>query len=161
MRPGCEDFHTFHGRDLYVYLGARLAAGIIHFDDSGPLISKNIALLDYQKARLTDNHTIEGIVMKVEIPFGNIATNIPFRLLKGLYGQKEISFLNVQIKHGNQVKYNHNLPFVKSFGFAGKSDALAYADSSGFIGLAVNSGSFAKKYNIGFGRSWKVTLSVE
>src|SRR5450631_3898110 len=38
-RPGSEDSHTFHGRDVFVYTGARLAAGVIGFDQVGPLLA--------------------------------------------------------------------------------------------------------------------------
>jgi len=31
-RPGSEWSHTFHGRDVYSYTGARLAAGVISFE---------------------------------------------------------------------------------------------------------------------------------
>ena len=33
---GSEDVHIFHGRDVYAYCGARLAAGIIDFEGVGP-----------------------------------------------------------------------------------------------------------------------------
>lgn len=160
-RPGSEEFHTFHGRDLYVYFGARLAAGIVHFADSGPLKTDEITLLDYQKPRLINNQTIEGTVMKVEQPFGNLVTDISSGLLRDLSRQKEISDLYVQIKHDNQLKYNHKIPYVKSYGYAGKYHTLAYTDSSGLIGLAMNSDSFAKKYNIHSGRSWKIMLTID
>lgn len=159
-RRGSEQFHTFHGRDLYVYMGARLAAGLIDFADSGPLISGSITLLDYHKAKLINNQTIEGTIMKVEQPFGNVVTDIASGLLTDMSGQHDISSLNVIIKHDNQLIYKHKVPFVKSFGYAGKFEAHAYSDSSGFIGLAVNSDNFAQKYNIKFGAMWKVTISI-
>ncbi|MBA5845475.1 SAM-dependent chlorinase/fluorinase, partial [Escherichia coli] len=28
--------HTFHGRDIFAYTAARLAAGVINFEDIGP-----------------------------------------------------------------------------------------------------------------------------
>src|SRR4030042_2275100 len=157
-RPGSEDFHTFHGRDLYVYIGARLAAGIVQFDETGPLFSVDIALLDYQRARLTNKQTIEGTIMKVEQPFGNLVTDITAGLLDGLSEQKELQVLKVQIKHDNQTIFNDKIPFVKSFGYAVQSGSLAYIDSSGVIGIAVNSDSFAKRYHIHYGNSWRITI---
>jgi S-adenosylmethionine hydrolase len=36
-RPGSEESHTFHGRDVFAYTGARLAAyAATHKIDSGP-----------------------------------------------------------------------------------------------------------------------------
>jgi len=34
-RPGSDDSHTFHGRDVFAYTGARLAAGVITFEQVG------------------------------------------------------------------------------------------------------------------------------
>jgi len=37
---GSEDFHTFHGRDVYSFTGARLASGTITYEEVGPLIRR-------------------------------------------------------------------------------------------------------------------------
>ena len=50
-RPGSEDSHTFHGRDVYSYTGARLAAAIIDFEAVGPLLESDIVRLSYQKPK--------------------------------------------------------------------------------------------------------------
>ena len=34
--PNSGESYTFHGRDIYAYTGARLASGIISFDQTGP-----------------------------------------------------------------------------------------------------------------------------
>lgn len=46
--------HTFHGRDVYSYTGARLAAGVISFEEVGPLLESKVILLDKAQARLED-----------------------------------------------------------------------------------------------------------
>ena len=38
-RPGSDESHTFHGRDVFAYTGARLAAGVIRFDEVGPSLA--------------------------------------------------------------------------------------------------------------------------
>jgi S-adenosylmethionine hydrolase len=105
-RPGSEDFYTFHGRDLYAYIGARLASGIVKFDKTGPLFRGDIILLDYQRAWISDDKVIKGTIVRVEEPFGNLVTDITAGLLGELTGQKEIQFLNVQVKHDNCLIYN-------------------------------------------------------
>ena len=35
---GSSESHTFHGRDVYVYKGARLASGNVRFDELGSVI---------------------------------------------------------------------------------------------------------------------------
>src|SRR5215470_4851759 len=37
-RAGSAESYTFHGRDVYAYTGARLAAGVITFEQVGPLL---------------------------------------------------------------------------------------------------------------------------
>ena len=34
--PNSGESHTFHGRDIFAYTGARLASGVIQFEDIGP-----------------------------------------------------------------------------------------------------------------------------
>lgn len=160
-RPGSEEFYTFAGRDLYAYTGARLAAGIIGYNETGPLHSGDIVLLDYQRARFIDNKKIEGTIVKVEQPFGNLVTDITSVMLRELSGSQEICDIDVQIKHDNHLIYKDKMPLRKSFGYAGQADPLVYIDSSGLIGMAVNGDSFAKKFNIHYGNSWHITISID
>src|SRR6202158_3716097 len=37
-RPGSDDSHTFHGRDVFAYTGARLASRAIRFEQVGPSV---------------------------------------------------------------------------------------------------------------------------
>src|SRR5690625_2845006 len=39
--PNSGESYTFHGRDIYAYTGARLAAGIIRFEDVGNELSNS------------------------------------------------------------------------------------------------------------------------
>lgn len=41
QRPGSSESHTFHGRDVFAIVGAKLAAGVIDFADVGPLLATN------------------------------------------------------------------------------------------------------------------------
>ena len=43
---GSDDFHTFHGRDVYSFTGARLASGTITYEEVGPLLDPRVAPLD-------------------------------------------------------------------------------------------------------------------
>ena len=52
-RPGSEDSHTFHGRDVFAYTGARLAAGVISFEQVGPLAKpQSLISIAYRKVSL-------------------------------------------------------------------------------------------------------------
>src|SRR5687768_8875001 len=45
-----DSSYTFHGRDVYAYTGARLAAGVITFDQVGGKTLKDVFKIKYQKA---------------------------------------------------------------------------------------------------------------
>jgi S-adenosylmethionine hydrolase len=49
-RKGSEESHTFHGRDVFAYTGARLAAGVISFEQVGPLLApQTLISIPYRK----------------------------------------------------------------------------------------------------------------
>lgn len=56
---GSEKSYTFHGRDVYAYTGARLAAGKIKFEEVGPELPVELVKIPYQRASL-ENGLIRG-----------------------------------------------------------------------------------------------------
>src|SRR5205085_11805155 len=58
-RKGSEKSYTFHGRDVYAYTAARLAAGVIGFEQVGKLLPKEVVNIPYQKA-IIENKKIKG-----------------------------------------------------------------------------------------------------
>ncbi len=80
--PNSGESHTFHGRDIFAYTGARLAAGVIQFEDIGPSVdpSKVIAL-PLKNSKIVDE-VITGNVDIIDRPFGNLWTNISRNNLK-------------------------------------------------------------------------------
>ncbi|MDE1455773.1 SAM-dependent chlorinase/fluorinase, partial [Bacillus paralicheniformis] len=74
--PRSGESHTFHGRDIYAYTGARLAAGIVSFDRIGPEVSTDsIVKLPVMEAYI-ENDWITGTIDILDIRFGNLWTNI-------------------------------------------------------------------------------------
>jgi S-adenosylmethionine hydrolase len=66
-RPGSGSSYTFHGRDVYSYTGARLAAGVIRFDQVGPLLPKQqVVIIPYQRAVLADG-VIRGTIPVLDV----------------------------------------------------------------------------------------------
>ena len=49
-RAGSEKSYTFHGRDIYAYTGARLAAGKITYEQVGPVLEPKVISLPYERA---------------------------------------------------------------------------------------------------------------
>src|SRR6201999_3866032 len=97
-RPESRDSYTFHGRDVYSYTAARLAAGVIRFEQVGPLLAKQeVMSLPYQKAVMAGG-VIKGTIPVLDVQYGNVWTNIP----SGMFGKMGVAFgdmLLVKIMH--------------------------------------------------------------
>ena len=160
-RAGTNKLNTFHGRDVYAYTGARLAAGIISYEEVGPSLPPEVVRLDYQRAIVQDNDTVLGNLVHVEIPFGNLVSNIPTGLLlaQGLR-EDDTAQVQVTLTHSGTVVFDEKIPYASSFGFVPEGEPLLYSDSLQTIGLAVNSASFAKIYHIGAGADWGIRIRV-
>ena len=148
-RSGSGDFHTFHGRDVYVFAGARLAAGVITFEQVGTELSSPYIQLPFHQPEKTDSNNIIGTILKIEYPFGNVVTNIPQLLVREVLGEGvNESLVKVVITEGENTKFDAEIPFTKSFGYVEKGNALAYIDSSARLGVALNQGDFARSFEI-------------
>ena len=77
-RAGSEASYTFHGRDVYSYTGARLAAGVIGFEGVGPeLDPAKIVTVPYTHAGFApEAHAVFGGIPVLDPQYGNVWTNI-------------------------------------------------------------------------------------
>jgi S-adenosylmethionine hydrolase len=80
--PGSSESHTFLGRDLYAYLGAKLASGQLGFEEVGTALD-SIVRLEVPAPRL-ENDVVWGAIPVLDINFGNVWTNVPKALLEQL-----------------------------------------------------------------------------
>jgi len=155
--PGSEKFHTFHGRDIFAYDAGRLATGKVNIKDIGFKMEDPIITLPVQKA-VVKYKAIEGMIIKVEYPFGNICTNIS----RSLCDELEISggdLLQLEIFESDGLVHKGDLPFVNTFGEVNKESPIAYIDSSNRLGLAINMGNFSRDYKINAGLSWLIRIT--
>ena len=156
-RPGSEKSHTFHGRDVYVYVGALLAANKINFSKIGRPLTDSIKLIEFPGSVITDDNNVTGFITKIEDPYGNIVTNVvldQFEKLKLDPGKEP--FLQVEISYKERVIFNQHLKYTFSFGYERHGAPLIYSDSEQQIGIALNGENFADKYEISSGPNWKV-----
>jgi S-adenosylmethionine hydrolase len=156
-RSGSELSYTFHGRDVYAYTAARLASGVINYDQVGKEVSPEIVKIPYQKATASGNKII-GTIPILDIQYGNIWTNIPSELFKKL-NVKPGKLLQVAIFHKKQVKYKGIMPYTETFGAVKKGNPLAYLNSLLQVSFALNMGSFATRHHIESGSDWTVEIS--
>jgi S-adenosylmethionine hydrolase len=150
--------YTFHGRDVYAYTGARLAAGVIDFEQVGKRLPDSVISIPFQPA-IKNGNTIAGMIPVLDIQYGNIWTNIPDSLLRSLPAAPGDS-LRVTILHNDSTVFNQLLPFVHTFGDVPEGKPMAYLNSLLQFSVAINMGNFAATYSIQSGPGWKVKISL-
>lgn len=155
-RPGTEWSNTFHGRDVYSYTAGRLAAGVITFEQVGPLLEPTVVKIEYPPARL-ENGTATGMIYTSRGHLGNTASVID-RFTFAKLGVKEGDDVVVTIRHDDKVVWEQTVPFARTFGDVPLGKVLLFINSTGNVALAVNQGNFADIFGIDAGRTW--TLSV-
>ena len=155
--PGSERSHTFHGRDIFAYLGARLAAGIVKFEEVGPTRGTALVRLEVAAPR-RDGARLQGMVAMIDRPYGNLWTNIPASLVDSA-GLVVGDTVVVRITNGAREIFNGRVPFVESFGHAAIGAPVMYLNSLLDLAIALNQRNFAERFRVSNGPAW--TVSVE
>jgi S-adenosylmethionine hydrolase len=147
----------FHGRDLFGYCAARLASGIISYEEVGPTYPiEEIVVHEIQEPLLKPGKA-EGIFEISDPNFGNLWSNIPVEdFLNNGFAYGDI--LKVAIYHGNDLIYQEKVPFAKSFGYVKKGEAVIYTNELMKVAIATSMGNFMDTYQVDFGQDWKVKL---
>jgi S-adenosylmethionine hydrolase len=156
-RPGSEWSATFHGRDVYMYTGARLAAGMITFEQVGPSRGAQYVALPVSAPQLA-SHSVTGTIITLDQPYGNLWTNIDTTALHAL-GIRPGDRVRVRIMKGTAAVWSDIVPLVRTFGDVPVSKPLLYVNSLDRLALALNEGNFAKRYSIGSGTEWTLEIS--
>ncbi|KIO75809.1 hypothetical protein TH53_18510 [Pedobacter lusitanus] len=158
-RKDSEKSYTFHGRDVYSYTGARLAAGIITYEQVGAELPKQVVEIPYQKATL-ENGVWKGNISVLDVQYGNIWTNIDSELIK----QAKIKYgdvLHLKIFHQGKKIYEGDAPYSQTFGAVAEGKPLSYLNSLLQLSFALNQASFAEVHHIASGHEWSVEVTVK
>jgi S-adenosylmethionine hydrolase len=156
-RPGSGRSYTFHGRDVYSYTAARLAAGVITFEQVGPGLPKQVVSIPYQKPVFEDG-TLKGTIDIHDVQYGNIWTGISEDLVKKL-NPKYGDLLHLKIFKKDKLVHASDVPYSETFGSVPEGKPLAYLNSLMQLSFALNMGSFAGTYKIGSGADWSVEVT--
>jgi hypothetical protein len=137
---------TFHGRDVFAPVAARLAKG-------EPLDSFGEEVEDIVRLPIGEPQekggAIRGEVLCVDV-FGNVITNIPRSLLARAninYGGR----IRVKLK-GRELE----MPFMQSYGFVREGELLALIGSEGYLEIAVNRGSASERLRVAGGEKVEI-----
>jgi len=150
-----EDVAIFHGRDVFGYCAAKLASGLITYEQVGP----SYPVEDIVSAPIHDPDLSNGIVtgiFEINDPhFGNMWTNIPLSLFTEA-GFEYGDHLKMTIRNQGRVVYDEKTLFHQSFGYAKKGEVMIYNNELMKIAVAVSQGSFSDRYGCEFGPDWTV-----
>ena len=159
-RPGSDDSHTFHGRDVFAYTGARLAAGVITFEQVGPsLPSQTLVTIAYRQPQRIGSK-VSGIIPVLDVQFGNVWTNIP----KALFDQLHVGLgtaLHVRIYHNEKLQVETIAPYQRTFGEVPIGKPLVYINSLLNLAVALNQRSYAAAHQIESGPDWSIEFSQD
>ncbi len=155
--PGSGESYTFHGRDIYAYTGARLAAGIIDFAGVGPEVDPASVVELPMDEPVLDGDWIRGDIDVLDVRFGSLWTSIPRELFLQL-GVKHGDFVEIKIQNGARLVYRNSLIYARSFADAFVGEPLVYVNSLDRMAVAINQGDFARAYNVGTGAPWTIAV---
>ena len=130
---------TFHGRDIFSPAAAHLAEGW-DYTIAGPEVPQLVRLTP--KTASIDSKGIAGEIIGLDDPFGSLISDI----------SKE-DFENLGYTLGDKVTLQLNkkpvtLPYAKTFMDVRVGEPLLYIDSRGRVAIALNQGSYSKKFGI-------------
>ena len=155
-RKNSEKSFTFHGRDVYAYTAARLAAGVISFEQVGRELPPTVVTIPHEQARFEDG-VVYGNVQNSDGNYGNIWTNVD-RAVFGKLGAALGDRLNVRILKSGKEVLNLEVPYVTTFGQVEIGKPLLYMNSLDSVSLAINQDDFSKHYGVGSGPEWSVQI---
>ena len=128
--PGSEDVHIFHGRDVFSYTAARLAAGVIELDEVGPEYPVN----EIARIRLTDVESrlgkgwAEGGAFNFDLPYGSARINVRNRDFQQVAGFSYGDLVRVRVIDGERVVYEGEGRYGRTFGDVEDREAQLVGD---------------------------------
>lgn len=154
---GSENVHIFHGRDVYAYTGARLASGVITFEEVGPKIDVESVNCHPINDPIISKDKLEGTLEIVDAHFGMLWSNIPFSELETINVNFD-DYVEAKIFFKGSEVYSKKVLYGKSFASVSRGEDLIYNNEIGNIAIATNLGNFAEKYNLKAGIDWTLSL---
>ena len=128
--PGSENCYIYHGRDVYSYTAARLASGIISYEEVGPAYPVDEIVIH----TLTNVETVvrkgyaHGGFYDMEKSFGCLRVNILTKDFQEIGGFRYGDKLHLVISDGKKALYDGICYYDKTFGLAPKGEAFVCGD---------------------------------
>jgi S-adenosyl-L-methionine hydrolase (adenosine-forming) len=127
---------TFHGRDIFAPVAARLAAGEALASGGAPLAPTELVALELPRARIQDGVLVSHAVYVDR--FGNIELDA---------GHDQISAAGLKLGRGAVIG-QHEARYVRTFADAPTGELLLYEDSGRMLAVAVSHGDAAERLGV-------------
>lgn len=152
-----ESVNVFHGRDIFAYCGARLASGVISYEEVGPAypVEEMVRHAVYQ-AEVREGYA-KGVIESRD-PYGTAETNIlnkEFAVTGFQYGDP----LDITIRRDGEEIFHEKTVYAKTFGDVAVGETLVFQDLASYISFGINEGSFFKKYGLEDGRVYNIEMT--
>lgn len=152
-----QESYTFHGRDVYVYTGAKLASKQITFEEVGQSLGTNITKIEYQKAKY-ENGVFYANIPVLDIQYGNVWSSLPRKLMLD-NGVNMGDTFNVKIYNYSELVWTGDVKLVNTFGDVPENENMAYFNSELNFSVAVNMGNFSERYKVYSGPNWSMEIT--
>lgn len=157
--PSTRGTSVFAGRDVFGYTAARLASGIISWEEVGPAYPiDQIVTFDVPSPTATDC-CVSGIVEICDPNFGNAWSNIGWEML----GQAGMGFgdqAHVRVAHQERIIFEQDVAIAQSFGHVPKGHPVLYCNEVMNVALALSQGDLCHTHGIGFGTEWAMRIEA-
>lgn len=130
---------TFHGRDVFSPAAAHLAEGW-DYTIAGQEVTQLVRLTPITAS--VDEKGATGEIIGLDDPYGSLITDIT---------REDFARLGYALDDKVTLQINKKpvtLPYVQTFMNVPVGESLLYIDSRGRVAVAVNQGSYSKKFNI-------------
>lgn len=157
--PNSGESYTFHGRDIYAFTAARLAAGVMTYEEVGPTYPvTDIVEFDIAPAAREADDLV-GTIDAHDVRYGSIWTNIPRELLLEL-GVTHGDRLEIEVTDRGQLVHSNSLRYSRSFADVSVGRGLAYINSLDNLAFAINRGNYAAAFGLERGPEWAVRVRL-
>lgn len=146
--PGSDPIATFHGRDIFSPVAARLAQGLPFAEAGSSFNPAELVRLDLPAA-VQEGEVIQAPIVAVD-RFGNLITAIGPDLIPALFAAPQI-----HAEVGQQIVSER----AATFGAGPEAIPFWYRDSSGYAAIAVRDGNAAQALGVGVGAIVRVRFS--
>ena len=150
----------FHGRDLFGYCAARLASGLISYEQVGELYDTALIVRHPIAEPVITDKGLSGMFEINDPNFGNLWTNIPLNTFLEA-GFKIGDNVHTVIHKGDEIVFDKQIPYYDSFGKAPDHSVMIYNNEINKMGLAEVVGNLCQDYGLDYGEEYKVDFLYE